>query len=224
MRQAMPGLFSRLFICFLICAIPVMQQAQSGQLPNIIFFLADDLGYGELGCQGNPEIPTPNIDALAANGVRFTNGYVTGPVCSPSRAGLLTGRYQNRFGYVHNVIGYENENPDIGLPLEETTLPEHLLQAGYVSGIIGKWHLGGTAKFHPYRHGFDEFFGFLHEGHFFVPPPYRDVTTMLRRKVLPGGGEGRWISADSQLVYSTHMNHNEPDYDANNPIIRAASR
>ncbi len=196
--------------------------SQQTSLPNIVLLVADDLGYGELGCQGNTDIPTPHIDRLAANGVRFTSGYVCNAYCSPSRAGFLTGRYPNRFGYETNMVGHLNEDPDLGLPPEEVTIPEYLLEAGYVSGLIGKWHLGGTAKYHPYRQGFDEFFGFLHEGHYFVPPPYQGVTTMLRRQVLPGGGQGSWTSSDGRLIYSTHMGHNEPDYDANNPILRGS--
>lgn len=206
----------------LLISRPVSLNGQGSNLPNVIIFLADDLGYGELGCQGNTDIPTPHIDRLAKNGVRFTNGYVTNSYCSPSRAGLLTGRYQNRFGYETNMVGYHNEDPNAGLPMEEVTLAEHLLEAGYVSAVIGKWHQGGTAKYHPQRQGFDEFFGFLHEGHYFVPPPYKGVTTMLRRRVLPGGGDGRWVSADGKTIYSTHMKHNEPDYDANNPILRSS--
>tara|TARA_R110002095_G_scaffold1432_3_gene7379 strand:+ start:16335 stop:17702 length:1368 start_codon:yes stop_codon:yes gene_type:complete len=186
--------------------------------PNIIVLLADDLGYGELGCQGNPQIPTPHIDSIAENGIRFTQAYVTAPNCSPSRAGLLTGKIPTRFGYEFNPIGARNEDPGTGLPPAEQTLAELLHDQGYTTGLIGKWHLGGAADYHPYRHGFDEFFGFVHEGHYFVPPPYQGVTTMLRRKTLPGRSQGRWVS--DNLIYSTHMGHNEPDYDANNPIIR----
>ena len=187
--------------------------------PNIVILFADDLGYGELGCQGNMEIPTPHIDAIAANGVRCTAGYVTAPNCSPSRAGLLTGRTPTRFGYEFNPTGAKNEEPEFGLPPNEITIAETLQAAGYTTGLIGKWHQGGSAKFHPFRHGFDEFFGFTHEGHYFVPPPYRGVTTLLRRKTLPGGGEGRW-NGNRGLIYSTHMGYDEPDYDANNPIVR----
>lgn len=191
------------------------------RLPNILVLLADDLGYGELGCQGNQQIPTPHIDSLAAHGVRFTQGYVTAPFCSASRAGLLTGRYQTRFGYEFNPIGARNEDPAEGLPVSERTLADVLVNAGYVTGLIGKWHLGGTARYNPIRRGFDEFFGFMHEGHYFLPPPYSGATTWLRRKVLPGGGSGRWVSADEKLIYSTHMGNTEPDYDADNPIYRA---
>lgn len=186
--------------------------------PNVIVLLADDLGYGELGCQGNPEIPTPNIDSIAAGGIRFTAGYVTAAYCSPSRAGLMTGRFPTRFGYEFNPIGARNEEPGCGLPTSEWTLAQHLHNAGYTTGLVGKWHLGGSAPYNPLRRGFDEFFGFMHEGHFFVPPPYRGVTTMLRRKTLPDGAQGRWI--DGNLVYTTHMGHDEPAYDADNPILR----
>jgi arylsulfatase A-like enzyme len=186
--------------------------------PNIVLFLADDLGYGELGCQGNSQVPTPHIDSLANDGVRFTNGYVSAAYCSASRAGLMTGRYQTRFGYEFNPIGAQNDDPNVGLPGSELTLAEHLHSVGYATALIGKWHLGGTAKYHPLRRGFDEFFGFLHEGHFYVPPPYRGVTSMLRRRTLPGGGQGRF--RDDDLILSSHMRHDEPPYDANNPILR----
>ncbi len=187
--------------------------------PNVMVLLADDLGYGELGCQGNPEIPTPHIDSIAQNGVRFTAGYVAGPNCSPSRAGLLTGRTPTRFGYEFNPTGARNEEPGFGLPSREITIAEALHDAGYTTGLIGKWHQGGTAAYHPFRHGFDEFFGFTHEGHYFVPPPYRGVTTLLRRKTLPGGAKGLW-KGQGGLHYHDIMGSNEPDYDANNPIVR----
>jgi arylsulfatase A-like enzyme len=190
--------------------------------PNIVILLADDLGYGETGCQGNPQIPTPNIDGIAQQGVRFTNGYVTAPFCSASRAGLITGRYQTRFGYEFNPIGARNEDPNIGLPPGQRTIADHLRGRGYATGLVGKWHLGGTANYHPQRRGFDDFFGFMHEGHYFAVPPYRGIHTFLRRKVLPPGSSGRWISSDGRLILSSHMGHNEPPYDANNPILRGS--
>lgn len=196
--------------------------AQQPKLPNIIFLIADDLGYGELSCQ-NPDtdVRTPNIDSIAANGVRFTDGYVSAPFCAASRAGLITGRYQTRFGFEFNPIGPRNEDPDAGLPVTETTLPDLLRdRAGYSTAMIGKWHLGGNAHFNPIRRGFDHFFGFLHEGHYFVPSPWKNHTTWLRRKSLPGGKKGQWTSKNGKLVFSTHMGGNEPDYDADNPIFR----
>lgn len=211
-----PNQFTRTFVLFVLAITGALAGAEQ---PNIIILFADDLGYGELTCQGNPEIPTPHIDSIANHGVRFTDGYVAGPNCSPSRAGLLTGRIPTRFGYEFNPIGAINEQPGIGLPAEETTLGEALQDAGYTTGLIGKWHQGGTAAYHPLRHGFDEFFGFLHEGHYFVPPPYLGVTTMLRRKTLPTGLTGRWVGK-KDLIYTDHMGGNEPDYDADNPIVR----
>ena len=209
------------FIALFIVFVTVTTAPCQDRPPNLVLLLADDLGYGETGCQGNSQIPTPHIDSIARHGVRFTHGYVTAPFCSASRAGLLTGRYQTRFGYEYNPIGAQNEDPRAGLPVGERTLADVLVDAGYATGLIGKWHLGGTARYHPMRRGFDEFFGFMHEGHYFVPPPYNNTTTWLRRKVLPGGGKGRWESSDGKLVYSTHLGYTEPDYDADNPIYRA---
>ena len=190
--------------------------------PNIVFIVVDDLGYGELGCYGGKDIPTPQIDALAVSGARFTNGYVTAPFCAASRAALLTGRYQTRFGFEFNPIGAKNAAPGIGLPLAEKTVADRLRDSGYATGLVGKWHLGGTAEFHPQRRGFDEFYGFLHEGHFYVPPPWQGVTTWLRRKTLPDGGQGRWTSSDGRIVWSTHLNTSEPAYDTDNPLLRSS--
>lgn len=190
--------------------------------PNVVLIVADDLGYGELGCYGGTEIPTPNLDALARRGVRLTNGYVTAPYCAASRAALMTGVYQTRFGFEFNPIGARNEDPEIGLPTRMNTIADHLRRAGYATSLIGKWHLGGTAKYHPQRRGFDEFFGFTHEGHYFVPPPYKNHTTWLRRRALPLGGRGRWTSPDGKMIWTTHMGGNEPAYDTNNPIVRGS--
>ena len=203
-----------LFLLLSCCA------AWSAERPNIIVIVADDLGYGELGCYGGKDIPTPKIDSLAKEGVRFTNGYVTAPFCAASRAALLTGRWQTRFGFEFNPIGAANADPQIGLPKGERTLADAVRDQGYATALVGKWHLGGTAAYNPQRRGFDEFFGFLHEGHYYVPPPWEGVTTWLRRKALPDGGSGRWTSPDQRQIWSTAMGHNEPDYDADNPILR----
>ncbi len=206
----------KLALGLLMASLAFAQQRQ----PNIVVIVADDLGYGELSIQGNPEIPTPHIDSIAQGGVRFTNGYVTAPNCSPSRAGLLTGRYGTRFGHEFNPIGAGNVEPNAGLPLTETLFPQLLHNVGYATAIVGKWHLGGTAPYHPLRRGFDYFYGFLHEGHFYVPPPWEGVTTMLRRRSLPGGEKGR--KQYGSVVYSTHMGNDEPAYDADNPIVRVS--
>ncbi len=200
----------------------VLAAADPARRPNIVLIVADDLGYGELGCYGGRDIPTPNLDALAAGGARFTNGYVTAPFCAASRAALMTGRYQTRFGFEFNPIGVKNALPGIGLPVAEKTLANRLSDAGYATALVGKWHLGGTAEFHPQRRGFDEFFGFLHEGHTYVPPPWDGVVSWLRRRALPDGGKGRWTSPDGRIIWSTHLNNHEPDYDADNPILRSS--
>ena len=130
--------------------------------PNLIILFSDDAGYADFGFQGSEAIRTPQLDRLAASGVRFTNGYVTASVCSPSRAGMLTGRYQQRFGHELNLPGKEDPAvPDSarGLPLTELTIADWLSDAGYVTGLVGKWHLGLEDHFHPTRRGFDEFFG-----------------------------------------------------------------
>jgi arylsulfatase A-like enzyme len=128
--------------------------------PNIVVILADDLGYDDVGFNGCSDIPTPNINSLTANGVLCTNGYSTHPFCSPSRAGLLTGRYQQRFGHENNMLDDEN-NPRIGVPTTELMLSELLKPAGYVCGAVGKWHVGAAVNLHPLSRGFDEFFGFI---------------------------------------------------------------
>src|SRR5256886_6775931 len=128
--------------------------------PNIIIILADDLGYGDVSFNGSPDWLTPNIDSLTTNGVRCSNGYVTHPFCSPSRAALLTGRYQQRFGH-ENQPEQDDNNTILGLPFQEVTLPQMLKPAGYVSGLVGKWHLGSAPNLRPNQRGFDEFYGFL---------------------------------------------------------------
>jgi arylsulfatase A-like enzyme len=151
--------------------------------PPIVVIVADDLGYGDVSYQGRTDVATPNIDTLAAGGVRFTDGYASCPVCSPTRAGLLTGRYQQRFGHELNP---GNELPEdlgfrknLGLPNEEVTIADILQEAGYVTGMVGKWHLGFDDNFHPLVRGFDEFFGFLGGGH-----SYLDVWP--RSRILSG--------------------------------------
>ena len=144
-----------------LCAAPLDSNA-ADRKPNILLIVGDDMGFADVGFHGCKDIPTPNLDALAASGVRFTNGYVSGPYCSPTRAGLLTGRYQQRFGHEFNPGGGTQ-----GLPVTETTIADRLRSAGYVTGLVGKWHLGAIPAMHPQKRGFDEFFGFLGGAHSF---------------------------------------------------------
>ena len=168
--------------------------------PNIVLIVADDQGYGEMHCQGG-DLPTPNLDRLAASGVRFTSGYVSAPFCSPSRAGFLTGRYQQRFGHEINPVEKMNDRPDIGLPLSQKTIADYLRSAGYVTGMFGKWHLGTADVFHPLNRGFDEFFGFLREGHYYLPAPFDH--------------------APDHVI--SHLRAREPEYNRLNPILRGHS-
>jgi arylsulfatase A-like enzyme len=139
-----------------------------GRPPNIVVIVADDMGYADIGAFGGKDIPTPNIDALAAGGVRFTDAYVTGPFCSPTRAGLMTGRYPQRFGHEFNIGVAIPVHRDVGLPITEATMADRLKSAGYRTAVFGKWHLGSAERFTPMRRGFDEFFGFLHGGHSYM--------------------------------------------------------
>jgi arylsulfatase A-like enzyme len=138
-------------------------EGAKGTKPNILVIVADDLGYADIGIHGAKAVPTPNIDKLAKSGVRCTSGYVSAPYCSPSRAGLLTGRYQTRFGHEFNPhVGPEAK---LGLPLDQVTIANLLRSVGYTTAAIGKWHLGFSKDHHPQSRGFDEFFGFLVGGH-----------------------------------------------------------
>jgi len=136
--------------------------------PNVIVIISDDQGYADVGFHGSEEIFTPNIDRIANNGVIFSEGYVSYAVCSPSRAGLITGKYQNRFGYTRNILLAPKDSL-MGLPLSEQTLPDVLRKANYKTKAIGKWHLGAHESLVPERRGFDEFFGFLIGGHRYFP-------------------------------------------------------
>src|SRR3954467_3814383 len=148
--------------------------AQSGRPPNIVIILADDMGYGDIGAFGAPNIRTPRLDAMAAQGQKWTNFYVQ-PVCSPSRAALLTGRLPVRNGMFatsgRRAPGVFRDNAAQGLPLEEITIAELLKSAGYATGMVGKWHLGQLPQFLPMRQGFDSWFGlpFSHDMRMTVP-------------------------------------------------------
>jgi arylsulfatase A-like enzyme len=158
----MRSLFTLLAVVASLCTFARAQTTPAK--PNIILIVADDLGYADLGCQKQlSDLKTPNIDTIAAAGVRFTNAYVSCPVCSPTRAGLLTGRYQEKFGHEFNPGG--NDPASFGLPLDQTLLPQVMKQAGYATGMVGKWHEGTGPGYWPTDRGFDSFFGFLGGAH-----------------------------------------------------------
>ncbi len=154
--------------CLLALFAPVFTRAATS--PNVIIFYADDLGWGEIAAQGfTKDIPTPHIDSLAQNGLRFTNGYVAATYCSPSRAGLVTGRYPTRFGHEFNTVANA-----VGLRADQTTMATRLRSLGYATAAVGKWHLGNQPENRPTKRGFDEFYGTLNNTPFFHPTNFID--------------------------------------------------
>ena len=153
----------------------------AADVANIVLLVSDDQGYADISCYPHPaEVSTPNLDRLAAEGARMTNGYASCPVCAPTRAGLLTGRYQQRFGF------YTAADSRAGLPRSETTLPELLREAGYATGVFGKWHLGFRPGYRPLERGFDTFYGFLgHGGHDYFDLSITDEIRSIYRDRKP---------------------------------------
>ena len=166
-------------LTFLALAIGITLQActtnaavkTTKRKPNIILLFSDDAGYGDIGCFGSKEFPTPNIDKLAKSGVKINAGYVAASVCSPSRAGLLTGKYAQRFGYYANLPGTSKTHKpeERGLDTNQKTIADVLKAQGYKTAVFGKWHLGDAPKFRPNQRGFDEFYGFLGGSRSFFP-------------------------------------------------------
>lgn len=154
-------------ILIILFVLPQLSVFASGNMrkdkPNIIVILTDDQGYADVGFQGD-QAKTPHLDSLAKDGIRFTNGYVTHPFCSPMRAGFMAGRYQHRFGHENNPTHLPNDST-LGLPMSEVTIADSMKAAGYHTIAVGKWHLGAHPKYHPNNRGFDDYFGFLGGGH-----------------------------------------------------------
>lgn len=185
-----------------LCAAPA--QAAPARKPNVIVILADDLGYGDTSAYGSRLVKTPNIDALAADGVRFTQGYVSHPVCAPSRAALLTGRYQTRFGYEFNPVGRDRTS---GVSLDEVFIGQVMQRAGYRTAMVGKWHLGASGAYHPVARGFDEYFGTTAGANAFIvdakpgdefhTPPGAEATYGTAEG---GGGLGPGSEAEQMVV------------------------
>lgn len=170
--------------------------------PNVIVILADDLGYADISAYKVDRFHTPNIDRIGLEGVRFTDGYASAPVCAPSRAGLMTGRDQNRFGFEYNDGPAQRELAEgLGLAVGETTIAQLLKEAGYHTGLIGKWHLGSQKQFYPMNRGFDEFVGFLPGETSYIDPKQPGVH-------LSFGPLG-----DDALTMQQKPNLNDPDRD-----------
>ncbi len=187
---------------------PAPDATATTRRPNVIVILADDLGYADVGFTGCKDIPTPHIDTLAAHGVRCTSGYVSHSFCSPTRAGLMTGRYQQRFGHENNPA-WLPEDTKVGLPVNQTTVADVMKSAGYVTGAIGKWHLGAAPCFHPNERGFTEYFGFLGGGHMYLPGSRGGVeyTIPLMRNKTPlelGGYMTDILSSEAAAFIARH--------------------
>ena len=175
-------IFSTHIFCFVTCIFFVEIAQADIKKPNIIVIMADDMGYADAGFTGSLDIKTPNLDEIAASGIVFKQGYVTHPFCGPSRAGLLSGRYQHRFGFETNPA-YDPANSVMGIDPGEKLFPERLKEAGYVTGCIGKWHLGAAEQFNPINRGFDYFYGFLGGGHDYFRI---DLTKTVKEGYLQG--------------------------------------
>ena len=147
-------------VFWVVASVLILNNVVTAQRPpNVVIIMADDLGYGDLGCYGHPSIRTPNLDRMAQEGMRFTDFYSCAPVCTPSRAGLLTGRYPVRSGMTSSKRRVLFPNSTGGLPADEVTIAEALKTRGYATACIGKWHLGHRPEHLPDRHGFDHYFG-----------------------------------------------------------------
>ena len=207
-----------LMLLGVVITCPLSVLAQSPQ-PNIVIILADDLGYGDVSRNGCPDYVTPNIDSLAANGVWCPAGYVTHPFCSPSRAGLMTGRYQQRFGHENNPEG-DDSNPTLGLPAQELLLPQILRPAGYVCGAIGKWHLGSALNLRPNQRGFDEFFGLMAGSHYYNASVLRNDTHIVEHDYLTDAftREGvSFINRHATEPFFLYLAYNAPHYPYDTP-------
>jgi arylsulfatase A-like enzyme len=195
---------SRLVI--LVCAL-LATAAFCAPAPNIVFILVDDLGYGDLGCTGAEDIRTPHIDRIAADGIQLTDFYANAPVCTPTRAGFMTGRWQQRLG-IEFAFGYQVEQkvlvdgkwvPEpgfhaLGLPLKAKTLANFLKERGYATGAFGKWHLGFKDVYNPLNRGFDEYFGELLGHADYYQHTYYDGTYALRDGLEPVKRKGRYFT------------------------------
>ena len=206
-----------------------------GKKPNILIIVSDDQGYADAGFQGSKEITTPHLDRLAKSGVRCTSGYVSHPFCSPSRAGLLTGRYQARFGHENNPV-YNPQDTTEGLPFSERLLPQFMKEAGYKTGWIGKWHLGASPGHTPWNRGFDETFGFIAGGHQYInwkveKGPYNLALTRNGEPIdvkkhlttLFGNEASDFIRRHTQAPWMLYLAFNAP-HTPHQPTLKRESR
>lgn len=176
----------------------------SQQKPNIVLIISDDAGYADFGFQGSTVMETPRLDELAEQGMKFQQAYVTAAVCGPSRAGILTGIYQQRFGFEeNNVPGYMSQSglmgDEMGLPLDQKTMGDYLKELGYKTAIFGKWHQGNADRYHPTKRGFDEFYGFRGGARSYFP--FDDNNLNNRPEDRLELGFGKFVEPDEYLTY-----------------------
>lgn len=222
MKRILSSLLFGLGVVVVIASDRPVRQAhdrpdrQAHDRPNIIVILCDDLGYADVGFNGSSDIRTPEIDRLAHGGLIFTSGYVAHPFCGPSRMSLMAGRYSHQFGAPFNLpISKDgpDEYYDHGIPASEQLISEELQEAGYFTGAVGKWHLGIAEAYHPNKHGFDEFYGFLGGGHRYFPEQFKPAY----QRALAAGDH----PIDSYLI---PLEHNGVDVDETEYITDALSR
>ena len=196
-----------LSIAFLLCCLVGKAPATA---PNIIIFFADDLGYGDVGYQGG-DLPTPHIDSIAHNGVQFTDGYVTCPVCAPSRAGLLTGRYQQRFGFADNPGPYQRKGaPYVGIPPSQPILSDRLQSLGYTTGIFGKTH-DGIAEEQMAFTRWNEFFGFNNGASNYLGELNRHHNPIFHNRTIASYSPNNQITR-TELLDNGVIHANETEY------------
>ncbi len=177
----------------------------TGRPPNILVIVADDVGWGEFGFQGRRDVPTPHIDSIAREGVRFTQGYVSCPVCAPTRAGLLTGKYPTRFGFELYDAG-----KDSGIPDNVPTLAQRLRSLGYETSAVGKWHVGLKERFRPLRRGFQDYYGTLLNSPYFRPELFLDTRVSARFLNIDDPGFYTTTAYGERAVESVQLRHGKP--------------
>jgi len=201
MKKDISFIFTFFTILIVLTSDPRALLAQTN--PNIVLIISDDAGYADFGFQGSTEMKTPHLDKLAEQGMKFRQAYVTAAVCGPSRAGILTGKYQQRFGFEeNNVPGYMSQSgltgDDMGLPLDQKTVGDYMKSLGYRTAIFGKWHQGNADRYHPTRRGFDEFYGFRGGARSYFAFNNENPLTRLEDRLERGFGE--FIEPDRYLT------------------------
>ena len=204
----------RLILLFVFISILVSCSSKTDSIPNIIIILADDAGYSDFGFMGSDEIKTPNLDQLALDGVTFNNAYVSSSVCSPSRAGLLTGMYQQRFGHECNLDSDVNNSFDPN----QITIAEALKTEGYNTGLIGKWHLGDKAQNHPLKNGFDYFWGFISGARNYFYDPNEEFRNSIRN-VVENYSQTKFDGYLTDVLGDKAIGFINKNHESNNPFF-----